>query len=85
METTSTTHIAIRLATDEDRSTLIRLAALDSAAAQLDGALVADLDGEIVAAKPLNGKRAVADPFRRTAHIRELLELRAQQFTARAA
>jgi hypothetical protein len=78
METTSPTHIAIRLATDEDTPTLIRLAALDSAAAPLTGALVADFDGEIVAAKPLNGNRVIADPFRRTADIRELLELRAR-------
>jgi hypothetical protein len=79
METTRSPQIAIRLATDEDTSTLIRLAALDSAAAPLSGALVADFDGEVVAAKPLNGKRAIADPFRPTADVRELLELRARQ------
>lgn len=79
METTPSPQIAIRLATAEDRSSLIQLAALDSAAAPLHGALVADLDGEIVAAQPLNGGRAIADPFRPTADVRALLELRARQ------
>ena len=42
--------ISIRLATEDDDATLIRLAALDSAAAPRGEVLVADVDGEIVAA-----------------------------------
>jgi hypothetical protein len=80
METTGTTSpIAIRLATEADNSHLIQLAALDSAAAPRGPVLVADLDGEIVAAQALDRSRGIADPFRHTAYARELLELRARQ------
>ena len=78
METTAS-HIAIRRATDADNSTLLRLAALDSAPAPRGPVLVADLGGEIVAAHSLTRARSIADPFRPTADIRELLELRARQ------
>jgi hypothetical protein len=78
METTAS-HIAIRRATDADNSTLLRLAALDSAPAPRGPVLVADLGGEIVAAHSLTRARSIADPFRPTADIRELLELRAAQ------
>jgi hypothetical protein len=43
--------------------------------------LVAELDGEIVAAVPFEGGRAIADPFRPTAELVELLRTR----TAKAA
>jgi hypothetical protein len=78
METTAP-HISIRLATEADNTTLIQLAALDSAAAPNGSVLVADVGGEIVAARSLARERSIADPFRRTAAIRELLELRARQ------
>ena len=78
METTAP-HISIRLATDADNRTLLRLAALDSAPAPRGSVLVADVDGEIVAARALARARSIADPFRRTADVRELLELRARQ------
>ena len=38
--------------------------------------LVAELDGEIVAAVPFDGGRAIADPFRPTAELVELLRAR---------
>ncbi len=41
--------------------------------------LVAETGGEIVAAVPVAGGRAIADPFRRTAALVEILELRASQ------
>jgi hypothetical protein len=78
METTAS-HIAIRPATEADSPTLLRLAALDSAPAPRGPVLVADLDGEIVAARSLTRARSIADPFRPTAEISELLELRATQ------
>jgi hypothetical protein len=78
METTAP-HISIRLAREADNTTLIRLAALDSAPAPHGSVLVADVDGEIVAARPLAAARSIADPFRPTADIRELLDLRARQ------
>jgi hypothetical protein len=40
---------------------------------------VAEVSGEVVAALPLDGSRALADPFRRTKHLVAMLELRAQQ------
>jgi hypothetical protein len=78
MQTTAP-HISIRLANEADSSTLIRLAALDSAPAPHAPVLVADLDGEIVAARSLSHPLSIADPFRPTADVRELLELRARQ------
>jgi hypothetical protein len=78
METTAP-HISIRLSTPEDRTALIRLAALDSAPAPRGGVLVADLGGEIVAAHSIARSRSIADPFRPSADARELLELRASQ------
>jgi hypothetical protein len=41
--------------------------------------LVAEVGGELVAALPLDGGDAVADPFRPTAALVEMLTLRAQQ------
>jgi hypothetical protein len=80
METTgSASHISIRLATEADNSHLIQLAALDSAAAPHGPVLVADIEGEIVAAHSIPGHRSISDPFRPTADLRELLEMRAQQ------
>ncbi len=79
METTGSPHIAIRLAAGADTASLSRLAALDSAPLPLGPTLVADLDGQIVAAHPLGGGRPIADPFRPTEHALELLELRARQ------
>ena len=78
METTAP-RIAIRPATEADNSTLLRLAALDSAPVPRAPVLVADLGGEIVAAHSLARARSIADPFRPTADVRELLELRARQ------
>jgi hypothetical protein len=41
--------------------------------------LVAAVDGDLCAAVPLNGGRAIADPFRRTAEIVGMLTARAGQ------
>jgi len=80
MENTGSPHISIRLANEADHHELVRLAALDSAPAPHWPVLVADVDGEIVAARPVEStRRTIADPFRPTADVRELLELRARQ------
>ena len=42
--------------------------------------LVAEADGEIIAALPIDGGHAVADPFRWTADVVALMEMRAAQF-----
>jgi hypothetical protein len=77
MQTTS--DITIRLADYQDARALLRLAALDSARVPDGPLLVAETDGELVAAVPLGGGRAIADPFRPTANLVGVLALRAQQ------
>jgi hypothetical protein len=70
--------IVIRAARQDDAPALWRLAALDSAAALRGEVLVADVEGEILAALALADGRAVADPFRLTADLVELLRTRAR-------
>ena len=71
--------LTVRLARTSDSRQLASLAALDSAPVPEGALIVAESDGRIVAAKPLDGGRAVADPFVRTAALVQLLELRAHQ------
>lgn len=77
-------HITVRLALDADARALARLAALDSADPPDGATLLAELDGEAVAALPLAGGAAIADPFRRTRAMVALLELRAAQLRGEA-
>jgi hypothetical protein len=67
----------IRRATAADRVALERLAALDSASAPVGDVLMAEVGGEVVAAIVLAGGATIADPFRPTAELVELLGLRA--------
>nr|MDQ4041999.1 hypothetical protein [Actinomycetota bacterium] len=69
--------VTIRRSRPSDEARLRRVAALDSRPAPAGPALVAEVDGEIVAAVPLDGGPPVADPFRPTADLVALLELRA--------
>ena len=46
--------------------------------------VVAEVDGNVVAALPLRGGKVMADPFRPTAHLIPLLELRAKQLAGSA-
>jgi hypothetical protein len=77
-------------AADPSRTLVIRTGQADDAGAlerlsQLDGrrsrvhtrVLVAEVDGEVLAALPLNGARPIADPFQPTADLVEMLRLRA--------
>lgn len=73
------TQVTIRFATAADAPAIERLAALDSAQAPDGEVVLAEVDGEVVALVPLAPGRAVADPFRHTAEIVRLLELRASQ------
>lgn len=70
--------IAIRLAGRDDQDALRRLAALDEAPVPSGPVLLAIVDGEALAALPLNGAAAISDPFRRTADLVELLRARAR-------
>jgi hypothetical protein len=72
--------LTIRLAGSADAAALGRLAQLDSApAAKPVAMLVAEVGGELRAALPLDGGRAIADPFRPTAELVGILEERARQ------
>jgi hypothetical protein len=69
--------ITIREATSEDRRAIERLAALDEAKVPTGPSLLAFVGGELAAARPLAGGEPVADPFRRTAGLVDMLELAA--------
>jgi len=73
------TSLTVRLATLRDSDALMQLAALDEAPLPRGQVLVAQVGNQLVAGLPLDGGRAFADPFRRTAQFVELLELRARQ------
>jgi len=75
--------VTVRRATPADEDALASLATLDSARAPSGAALVAESDGRILAALPLDGGRAVADPFEPTAELLDMLELRAAQLRRR--
>jgi hypothetical protein len=71
--------IALRLCRVGDDSALARLAALEGRPVPEGQFVVAELNGRIVAALPLDGSPPLRDPFVRTAHLQRLLELRAAQ------
>jgi hypothetical protein len=71
--------IRIRTADQLDSTALWRLAALDSRVPPKGQTLIAEVDGELVAALSVDGGNGIADPFRRTAASLDLLELRARQ------
>lgn len=71
--------VTVREVTPDDACELKRLADLDCSSVPALPALVAEVEGDLVAALPLQGGSAVSDPFRRTAAIVHLLELRATQ------
>ena len=80
-ERDSDDRVWVRLAVPGDAGALLRLAALDSQPLPDGPKLVADLGGELVAAVPLSGGSVIADPFRPTADLVELMRLRAAQLT----
>jgi ApbE superfamily uncharacterized protein (UPF0280 family) len=71
--------ISIRTTGSDDYVALWSIAALDSATVPAEPLIVAEEDGEIVAALSLATGDVVADPFRRTAGAVALLRLRAAQ------
>ena len=71
--------VAMRIATPDDRASVERLAQLDDCLAPTASLLLAEVDGRVVAAVPLDGGRAFADPFRPTAAVLELMRLRVSQ------
>ena len=71
--------IALRLDRVADDRALARLAALEERRVPEGRLVIAELDGRLVAALPLDGGPALRDPFVRTAHLQHLLELRVAQ------
>jgi hypothetical protein len=71
--------IALRLAGPDETSELTKLAQLDAAKPLHGEALVALVDGKLVAAISLGDGRVIADPLAPTAEARELLHQRAAQ------
>ena len=69
----------IREARPADDHALRRLAELDDTRAPSGRVMIGELDGEPVAAVPIAGGPAIADPFRSTSALVSLLGLRAAQ------
>jgi hypothetical protein len=74
--------VLLRLTTIGDAEAIERLAALEGMPEPDCRCIVAEIDGTVVAALPLRGGKFMADPFRPTAHLVPLLELRAKQLAA---
>ena len=68
--------VVLRHATTADERALRNLAALDSQRMPAGPFLVAEIDGELRSALSLSDGAVIADPFRHTAHLVELLRAR---------
>ena len=69
--------LTIRRAEVADSGALVRLAALDSASPPTGEALVAEVGGELWAAIEIDSGTAIADPFRPSGELVDLLLLHA--------
>ena len=76
--TSSTGAIVIRRATDADIRALAELAIIDSRAPLTGPALIAEVDGVVLAALDTADGSVAADPFAPTAELVELLRLHAR-------
>ena len=73
------TRVTLRYAAAADAARLELLAALDCGEPPDGPALVAEVDGRLRAALPLDGGPAIADPSHRGCELLDLLRLRALQ------
>jgi hypothetical protein len=73
--------VVVRLARPEDEPALRRVAALDDKRVPAGHLLVAEADSELIAALPIAGGAAIADPFRWTSEVVALMQMRAAQLT----
>ncbi len=76
--------VTIRMAGAADAPALHALEELNSGRLADGDVLVAEVSGEVHAALPVAGGRALADPFRPTRALVELLEVHAAQLRAAA-
>jgi hypothetical protein len=74
--------VVLRLCSVWDDDALERLSKLEGRPVSSGRHVVAEVDGKVVAALPLGSGVLLADPFRPTAHLIPLLELRAKQLGA---
>jgi hypothetical protein len=74
-----TAPVTVRRFAERDIDAIQRLAELDEKPIPSGGVLVAEQAGELVAALPLDGGQALADPFKPTADVVELLKVSARQ------
>jgi len=77
--------LTIRTATTADQFAIRRLAVLDSASPPTGEVLLAEMDGELWAAVSVDTRDAIADPFRPSGDIVELLRVHAASPLAQAA
>jgi hypothetical protein len=75
-------NLTIRRATAADEFAVRRLSALDSAFPPTGDVLLAEMGGELWAALSIDSGHAVADPFRRSGDLVELLRFRAERLGA---
>ena len=74
--------VIIRAALGSDGAAIRRLAELDSAPVPGGDLLVAESDGALVAAHAPGSGATIADPFRHTAQVVELLHIRGSMMRA---
>jgi hypothetical protein len=79
------TTLTIRRASDVDDVALNRLAALDSASPPTGNVLIAEMGEELWAAIEVDSGDAIADPFRPSGELVELLRFRAHAIRGDAA
>ena len=79
---TASPTVVIRAARGSDGPALRRLAELDSAELPVGDLLVAETDDQLLAALSMSTGERVADPFRRTADVVDLLAYRARGLRA---
>ncbi len=77
--------VVIRPAVAADAKALLRLAELDSALVPAGDAVVAEQGGSLIAAVALSDGASISNPFRPTADIVALVQLRAAQLRRRQA
>lgn len=75
-------NVLIRAARGSDGAALGRLAQLDSARVPAGDLIVAETDGTLVAAHSPQARASIADPFRPTADVVRLLEVRGAMMRA---
>jgi hypothetical protein len=71
--------VTLRFGSVDDEKSLTRLAALDSARPLEQPVLIAEVNGQLLAALALSDGTVIADPFHRTDYLIDLLRARAGQ------